>query len=268
MNRRALFSAALACAGVLFLLACSESKKSTGVTEGGNTGAFAGVVVDSAGKPVTNALVRLRPATYVKDVDTAVAALIKVGATIDSAQDTLPLLDAYTNQQGEYYLDSIPVGEYSIETRYVDDSNKVFVTWRSASLVELAPMELAPDTLRKPATVRGIVPDSLLALGYHYVQVIGLDRIEEVDQETGEFEIKDLPPGIFRIRFVTDDDENDPARIFDLDLDEDDEEELGEVEGEEEVSTDDEEEDVDDDSTSLEIEDSTEVEEEEEVASK
>lgn len=249
MRLRAQLSAAFACAGILFLLSCSDPK-STGVTEGGNTGAIAGIIVDSSGMPVPNALVRLRAASFVKDVDTTSTALLKVATTIDSTQDSLPALDTYTNQNGEYYLDSVPVGDYSIETRYTDSGNQVFATWRAAKLVEEKPLELSPDTLRLPATVRGTVPDSLLALGYHYVQVIGLDRIEEVDEITGAFEIEDLPPGTFRIRFITDDDENDPGRFFDLDLEEDDDEELGEVEGDEE----------EDDSSSTEIEEEDEVE--------
>jgi hypothetical protein len=260
--RRDLYSAALACAGILFLQACSDSKSTSGVTEGGNTGAIAGIVLDSSGNPVKNALVRLRPTSYVSNVNSTQIALLKISSTIDSAQDTLAILDAYSDQNGKYYLDSVPVGDYSLETRYVDPStNQVLVTWRAASLMEQKPLELSPDTLRKPATVRGSIPDSLLQLGYCYVQVIGLDRIEEVDEETGDFEIDELPPGVFQIRFVTSDEKSEPARIVHLDLDEDEQEELGEVEGDEE---DDEEDDISQDSSEVDTDTSAAEEEEEE----
>lgn len=263
MRQRAVFSAALACAGVLFLLSCSESKKTTGVTEGGNTGAIAGIVVDSAGNPVENALVRLRAASYVKSVSGTPVALLKVSQALDSTQDSLPALDTYTNLNGEYLLDSVPVGEYSIETRYLDSSsNKVLATWRTATLLEDKPLELAPDTLRKPAIVRGIVSDTLLARGYYYVQVIGLDRIEEVNKETGAFEIDELPPGTFQIRFVTSDEKNEPARTIELKVDEDDEDELGEVEGEEDSEELESEDSIENDSLPAELEDSELAEEE------
>lgn len=230
---------ALSCA--LLVLACSESKKTAGVTEGGNTGAIAGVIVDAQGAVVPSALVRLRPAGYKAPIDTT-ALLAK---SVSVLNDSLPIVDVYTDKNGAYLVDSLPLGDYSIEAQYEDASTgKILAVWRSASLLQYKEVRLPADTLRGAAKLRGIVPDSLLSLGYKYVQVVGLDRIEEVDEDNGEFEFDDLPPGVFQLRFIKNEDDGEPARVLDIELEEDEDDDLGEIEDSEEESEEDEVDDV------------------------
>jgi hypothetical protein len=216
---------------LLILVSCDSGHKTTGVTEGGNTGAIAGLIVDSKGAPVAGALVRLRPNGYVTSVPTGSAvALMKKGLALATSPTSLPLIDTRTNANGIYHIDSLPAGKYVVEGSFYDSllQSKTALI-RAADLTTQADSLFSADTLRLTAIVRGKLPDSMLTQGYRYAQVLGLDRLIEIDTADGTFEFDDLPPGNLILRFADGTVGTVAGRLIALELLEDDEQELGEI---------------------------------------
>jgi hypothetical protein len=174
----------------LFLIAvlCDCSMKSVVSDTGGSTSEVVGRVLYGNGKPAQNATVRLRRTDYLSDTLTG------------QVRQNLYGTDTITDDLGEFSVSVTDTGNYDIE---VNDQKANAVLIRCAVTRTGGIEKLPVDTLEPAGTVQGHIslsPDISSAV---YVQVFGLERIAEVDQATGEFEIPDMPSANFTLRFVS-----------------------------------------------------------------
>ncbi|HKP98551.1 MAG TPA: DUF2341 domain-containing protein [Fibrobacteria bacterium] len=140
-------------------------------------------------KPAMQASVRLRPRLFLSDT--------AAGAAPAAGSGTV--LDAVTDSQGAFRMDSVKRGDYFLEIR------------DSASHGLLIPCTLTGDSTvvrLEAAALRptGAVTGSIVApegfAGRTYVQVYGLDRQVKTDSATGRFRMDGLPQGTYTLRAV------------------------------------------------------------------
>ena len=179
-------------AGVVALFALMGCNRELAVSSqrggsGTETVGIAGSAVDTNGRPVSGASVKLRRADY---LDTARNVLHK--ANVLGA-------DAVTNDSGKYFLGSIDTGAYKIEI--IDgDNNGAFLACtvrNSDSLIVLAGRTLKPTGL-----IVGNIPPSVGGGETITVCVYGLDMSATTDS-TGDFSLNALPEGTYSIRFIS-----------------------------------------------------------------
>lgn len=201
MKRNILSGLGAALAAVL-AMHCTEAP--TEVAEGGG-GSEAVALVGSFEYPNHNPAamvrVRLRPKLFLSDTGSETTALEGIKGTV---------IDAITDSQGVFRMDSVKRGEYFLE---VNDS---------ASRGLLLPCTLTGDTseviLGKSALQpTGIVTGSIVPPegfpGRTYVQVYGLDRQVKADSATGAFRMEGMPAGIYTLRAVYSSPAVDPREI-------------------------------------------------------
>ena len=186
----------------LMLASCFEDPVAGdgGGTQTGNP-SIAGRALDSLGNPIVQAVVFLRPDTFMTPVENA------------STGDLSTLTpDAVTDSTGYFELDSVPAGNYRLETNNL------------SGLAKLIPVNLATDTstvdlqnltLQTTGEIKGVLPKYMRKAGYR-LRVRGLERLARADSATGKFSLANLPEGVFDCQLATVDTHYAPIEIPDV----------------------------------------------------
>jgi len=165
---------------------------------GGSSSEVVGRVVYANGKPVQNAVVKLRSASYLSDTMS------------ETVQQEIPGADTVTNALGEFTVHVADTGHFFIE---VNDQMKNAALLKCTASGTESRTKVPEDTLKPTGTIRG---SSVLLRGITskvYVQVYGLEKIAVEDPATGAFEITDMPAGNFTLRFVSASSNNSPTIV-------------------------------------------------------
>ena len=151
--------------------------------------------------PAARVRVRLRPKLFLSDTGSGTTALEVAKGTV---------LDAVTDSQGVFRMDSVKRGEYFLE---INDSASRGLLVPCTLTGDTSEVELEKSALRPTGIVTGsIVPPEGFS-GRTYVQVYGLDRQVKADSATGAFRMDGMPAGIYTLRAVYSSPAVDPREI-------------------------------------------------------
>jgi hypothetical protein len=157
-------------------------------------GIVMGRVLDSTGHPAGGASLRLRDRSFLADTG--------AGLPRRSALS----LDAVTDADGYFKLDSLDPGGYLIEARGFNGGSALF----EVGVVAGDSILLTPRNLGRDATVSGEIALDSGSADQGFVQIFGLDRVQRVDPATGRFTFTDLPAGIYTLKASTSSQKFDP----------------------------------------------------------
>jgi len=185
MNKSTMKRLSLLPAVLLCMIRCSlEPMQLTGGSSDTevSVNAVAGNVVDQGGRPVANAIVRVRP--FLLD---------------DSGQRTqrpgMPITnrDAYTDLNGQFKIDSIDSGTFCLEVNSGDSIAvlRIFTMNRGDSCIHFQ-----VDTMKPTITITGVIVPG--GPGDVEIQINGLDRRVTIDS-SGRFTVR-IPAGAGQIR--------------------------------------------------------------------
>ncbi|MBN1601933.1 MAG: hypothetical protein JW915_10005 [Chitinispirillaceae bacterium] len=170
---------------LLILSECSETSFTGG--SGTEVSAIAGTVIDKNGKPVSNALVRLRPATFLSD-------------SIKSSSYRLhhSIIDTMTGTNGQFCFSDILFDDYVVEVVYGDTLGSV----RRAHIAEYDPQDTLTDIPVLPmANISGNVNLYSLDTSFSVViQAYGVDRSVCTDY-IGTFSLV-IPAGLQKVHIA------------------------------------------------------------------
>jgi|GEM_PF-2189783 len=167
---------------------CSRSTIQTSMGASGTEVSYCGVsgtAVDSNGKPVSGASVRLRPASYVWDS----TSVIKRGVTI---------FDTTTDMFGGYRFWPVSADSYFVE---INDRDSMAALQSFTAFKSDSSLRLDLDTLRPMVTISGGI-EPLGNGGHCTIQILGLERRIRPDS-IGRFEVR-VPVGTYQIQFQLD----------------------------------------------------------------
>jgi hypothetical protein len=172
---------------VALLMQCANLTQMAGGSSDSGNPCVTAVVLYPDGRPAAGAQVHLRRSDYVVPP----LSLVRQGLSIN---------DTRTDAEGRFKIDSIDTGSYCIE---VNDNTSNGLLLRCRITPADAPLILPTDTLRTIGTIEGQLLFAPSGMGKCFVQVLGLERLATVDSLSGRFEIRDLPQGLYRLRFVS-----------------------------------------------------------------
>lgn len=189
------------CAALL-AAGCTEHPTETAQGGGGSEAvALVGSFEYPNHAPAARVRVRLRPKLFLSDTGSGTAALEDVEGTV---------LDAVTDAQGAFRMDSVRRGEYFLE---INDSASQGLLVPCTLTGDTSEVELEKSALRPTGIVTGsIVPPEGFS-GRTYVQVYGLDRQVMADSATGAFRMDGMPAGVYTLRAVYSSPAVDPREI-------------------------------------------------------
>lgn len=152
---------------------------------GGTETESAGILRNSDGSPAVAVRVQVRPSDYLADSE-------RTGENADRRFSTS------TDNGGRFRFVDLPPGPYRLEA---EDGGRGTVA-DFTLLDKDHKIALPVDTLRPHGSIYGtFAPDSNPTQG-RFVQVYGLERLIRADSVTGGFQINNLPPGTYSLRFL------------------------------------------------------------------
>jgi hypothetical protein len=120
--------------------------------------------------------------------------------------------DTITNKSGFFKISSVDEGRYFIEAVHPDEDISILFTFTMDSAG--TGVDLGPKELEQSAVISGIV--SVPAAGDPaYVQVYGLERLAEIDPNSGRFSIS-VPAGSYDLRVVSTAQHVPPLEVSDI----------------------------------------------------
>ncbi|MDB5048516.1 MAG: hypothetical protein JWO30_1587 [Fibrobacteres bacterium] len=142
------------------------------------------------GSPAGNASIWIRPYEFLRDTG--------------NAEGTVAQVQARTDADGYFSLDSVSEGAYVLEVS--DGKGRALMRAFDA----FGPYgDLGVDTLETEGSLQGVLERPEGPSAAAYVQIFGLDRMVRADS-TGAFSFDSLPPGIHRIHAVS----SLPGRVY------------------------------------------------------
>jgi hypothetical protein len=152
------------------------------------TNGIAATIRYQDGTPVANASVKMRPSNYLSD--TSALPVARSASIIDTITDSL----------GRFVIPNVDSGDYAIE---VLDKNRSEGTVFRGSALKNQLTDWGVTFLNPVGVISGSVniaqlPDSATV----FVQVFGLDRVERINRETGNFAIGNIAEGNYSIRVL------------------------------------------------------------------
>jgi len=158
------------------------------VTEGGNV-EIAGVITDSLDNPLKGARITLRPQDYVKSLSQ------KVKLSRMFSADTI------TDKNGYFKIGSLMPGEYCIEAATQDSLLGAVIKIEAYLQAEKDTHIILPKTIVKPTSnIKGTIINQSIENKPIFVQVYGLERIAMVDSINGEYQLRALPEGTYKLQ--------------------------------------------------------------------
>jgi len=165
--------------GLIFLLSGCSGQVAGGGIETNNTIS----AVHADGTPAAGAGVWIHRADYIKDTSEFYD------------DDRTP--DGYIDENGRYFLNGLPEGEYVAEVRYENLEGALF----TFEIRGTEGTEIRPDTLEPLGSVSGeVVTDSITQ--NVFVQIRGLERIVRATPEGG-YSITGLPKGTVQLHMTS-----------------------------------------------------------------
>jgi len=184
-------SISLFCIGVAVVLPfCSPASISTGPGTGSETtnGIMAQVRYQD-GVPVQNAIVKLRPADYVKDT-------LSTSSNISSGA-----IDTITDSLGKINIDSLTEGRYVLEIRDINSGEGALV---ECDVVENSVNDCGIIFIDQLSSISGIIDTSALdTTASIYVQLYGMDIVKQVSIQDRHFTIDSIPSGNYALKVLT-----------------------------------------------------------------
>ena len=167
---------------------CASLNYTDGNGSGVGNGKIAGVLYNSDGSRAKNAAIQVIPANY-----NPVGGLNKSSINSEIKSTT-------TDDTGGYMLDSLP--EQTFNVFGSDNVNKSFID--SVRIDKKTPAILAPDTLRAPGAINGIIRlmpehDSRSVV----IMVIGTTVWTAPEDSIGNFKLQDMAKGRYHVRFLS-----------------------------------------------------------------
>jgi hypothetical protein len=166
---------------LLLVGSCSLQVSST--DNGGSSSevvAVRGQAVYEDGSAAANAVVRLRPASYLAP------SIISLGKA------SVSIINSMTDESGHFALDSVSPGEYILEVNNLLGQAAVQSCTTDA---KQAAKVLDPAVLAPTSPIIGTVALPNNAIDDISVKVYGLERSTHVDPATKSFILNDIPPG-------------------------------------------------------------------------
>jgi hypothetical protein len=154
-------------------------------TGGQTTNGITASIQYTDGKKGVNLPFRVRPSDYLAEISSADTTIYKNGRTDSS---------------GILKVDSLEDGSYIIE---VFNNQGLAVAFREETADSGGVVDAGINTLSPTGKVRGYVPMEELNSKTLFVQIYGLERITEVDSQSGAFTFNDLPTGSFNFRLIS-----------------------------------------------------------------
>lgn len=173
---------------VIFFIVCTKDY-SSGLAGGGSVEVPNGVtamIKHSDGASASGMLVRLRRSDYVSKV-TGLAKKVIFGGEV------------LTDSNGRFDISGVDPGVYRIE---IIDAVSRTATLFSCSLGISGTVDLGTGILKPFSKITGNIDTAGNAGQRMFVQVEGLERLVQID-ESGNFNIDNLPDGDFKIRVTT-----------------------------------------------------------------
>jgi Concanavalin A-like lectin/glucanases superfamily/Domain of unknown function (DUF2341) len=176
---------AVTAGSVLLCLNCSVQHLAGGGTGEETTNGFVATILYQDGTPAANASVKVRPSTYL--MDTAAVAAVHSSSIIDTTTDSL----------GQFAIANVDSGDYVIEV--LDKTQSEGMVFRgSAAKGRLTDWGIT--FLNPVGTIAGTVNFGQAPQGtVVYVQAYGLDRVERINPESGNFILKNIAAGNYSL---------------------------------------------------------------------
>ena len=172
----------IAAMGALSVLGCGIASVDNGGSTGTEVSALSGSVVDQNGIPMSQAVVRLRPADFLSD-----------SANSETYLASHTMLDTITGSDGKFSFSELLPDSYTVEIAS-DDTLGSCTGLRIGE--EQAAIILPPLTAVPPAEITGQAQVAVYGPDIPIiVQVYGLERSVPVDTQFGDFSVK-VPCGI------------------------------------------------------------------------
>jgi hypothetical protein len=192
MNMRVQKSSTLLSAACVFalIMTCVGNLAVGPGTGSETTNGFLAVVRYQDGSPASGAIVKVRPSDFLKGVSPAL-----FGNTASA------MVDAVTDSLGCFSIRDIELGDYVIEVIDSSESEGVLLRARATadSIVDFGVRFLDPlGRIRGTLDYSG-VPDTSAV----YLQIYGIDRIDQVDVSTGRFAADGMAGGAYTVRLFT-----------------------------------------------------------------
>src|SRR5690606_10707874 len=167
----------------IFLSACvlGEGGGGGGGTE---TSTLAGRVVNEDGTPSAKALIRLRPADYLAD--------------IESDDHSKRVQWTETDMNGAFSLMDMPVGGYRLEIEGLESGGLIRDTGIAHDKQEV---KLPEGMLRPHGSIAVFFAPDSEALLTRFVQVFGMERMVAKANSDGAYLVPYMPEGIYDLRF-------------------------------------------------------------------
>jgi hypothetical protein len=156
-------------------------------------------VIDTLGMPVSNAVLRLRPSSYLTDTSMVVP-----------NHAPMVTIDTTTDRFGRFRIESLDTGAYSIEIQG-DEGCGALYTFRPQQnrIYDGGSVIIKPN-----GRMYGVVDLSTMPrTATVYVQVYGLERLVRPDLSTGSFIVNNLPEGKYTVRVKTSCPSFEPAEL-------------------------------------------------------
>lgn len=168
----------------LWVFQCSTGIDTSGGSEIGNPVVIIGKVMYSDSSMVTEALVRIRPQSYLADTS----------GRIDTT-NPWQVQDLHTDKEGNFTICGIDSGDYYIE---VNDSHGYAYLYVLEIQADDSIITLPTNFLLKQSSLTGTINCQFSEEANLFVRIIGLERITRTDAE-GNYSFFDLPSGSFRV---------------------------------------------------------------------
>jgi alpha-L-fucosidase len=183
----------LVVAGIMAIFFSCQSERTGGPVSANHDEQLYGYLYNSDGSPARNAKVVLVASDYIPSVT-----LFKKtsGSSISAGK-----VDGVTDQDGRYSFSSIPEGTYNI---FGEDNGNASYHPSVSILSGKNSFEAARDTLNLPGSIQGIVfTDTPSDSRKIFILIIGGYIARWPDDSAGNFNIKNMAAGTYKIRFLT-----------------------------------------------------------------
>ena len=113
-----------------------------------------------------------------------------------------PLVSTYTNEEGRYVLQNVPIGSREVVVQHPDYEPKARLVEIHEGLISLANFDLAPRGTVEPGTIAGIVNDAVTGAPIKgaSIQIDGYATLLPIlTTEFGKFSISGIAPGSYLV---------------------------------------------------------------------
>ena len=173
----------------LTALTCVQSVGGGPGTGSETTNGFVATIRYQDGTPVASASVKLRPSDYLKEPADGI-----------SKRSEYSHVDTQTDSSGRFSLLDIDPIDYFIEVLDPQKTEGVLISGRAQrdTVTDYGIVYLDPvGSITGTVDTVGLPENTTL-----YVQVFGLDRVERIDAESGDFRVEDVAAGDYTVRLV------------------------------------------------------------------